>query len=117
MSDVTGVGHRLDVHIVTPEREVWAGRARFLLARTAAGDMGVLGGHEHTLAVLGAGPLEVETTEGTRSWGVEGGFLSVGGHGEVTRVDVLAERVSEDVSAVVPVSQPVTQETLDQRDS
>ncbi len=116
MSEAPGVGHRLDVHIVTPESEVWSGRARFLLARTAAGDLGVLGGHEHTLAVLGAGPLQVETTEGKREWAVEGGFLSIGAVDDITRVDVLAERVFDDPNAIPPVSAPVTQESLASRE-
>jgi hypothetical protein len=32
----------LEVHLVTPEREVWTGEADFLVARAVDGDLGVL---------------------------------------------------------------------------
>lgn len=84
----------LDVHIVTPSEEVWAGEAKFVVARSVSGELGVLPGHEPVLAVLGDGPLKVETAEGTVTAEVDGGFLSVGPPIEsVTRVDVLAEHV------------------------
>lgn len=105
MADPVASAPALDVHIVTPEREVWAGPATFVLARSAAGDLGVLAGHIPTLALLGAGPLEIHTVnEGKQEWGVDGGFLSVGKHGDHTRVDVLAERVTESADAVDPHS-------------
>jgi F-type H+-transporting ATPase subunit epsilon len=84
------------VHIVTPAQEVWAGEAKFVVARSVAGEIGVLPGHEPVLAVLGDGPLKVETAEGTVTAEVDGGFLSVGpAEGSVTRVDILAEHVRE----------------------
>lgn len=86
----------LDVHIVTPSREVWAGEATFVVARSIEGELGVLPGHEPLLAALGDGPLEVKTANGTVTAVVDGGFLSVGAPvDDVTRVDVLAEHVAE----------------------
>ena len=42
----------LEVHLVTPEREVWSGEADFVTARGVDGDLGVLpaGGDEVGLA-------------------------------------------------------------------
>ena len=103
---ITGEGDEPAVHIITPDREVWAGAASFVLARSANGDLGVLPGHEPTLSILGAGPLEIRTDSGTQEWGVDGGCLSIGHHGDVTRVDVLAERVTENPADVQTHSGP-----------
>jgi len=86
----------LDVHLVTPEREVWAGEARFVVARSISGELGVLPGHEPTLAALAIGPVKIEAGNGEIVRAVvDGGFLSVGQQVDgVTRVDVLAEHVS-----------------------
>ena len=35
----------LDVHLVTPEREVWAGTAQMVIARGTDGEVGILSGH------------------------------------------------------------------------
>ena len=90
----------LDVHVVTPEEEVWAGDADFLIARSVGGEIGILPGHEPVLAVLAPGPLIIRKQGGDVSAVVDGGFLSVAeAHGR-TRVDVLAEHFqsSENIS-------------------
>jgi F-type H+-transporting ATPase subunit epsilon len=93
----------LDVHVVTPEREVWAGRAAMVIARSVTGELGVLPEHEPTLACLAVGPLRVDGAEGgTVHAAVDGGFLSVSRTNDGgTRVDVLAERVdlAKDIDA------------------
>lgn len=85
----------LDVHVVTPEREVWSGEAKLVIARSVAGELGVLPEHEPTLACLAVGPLRVDATDGgSTSAVVDGGFLSVSRTADGgTRVDVLAEQV------------------------
>ena len=35
----------LDFHVVTPEREVWAGEAHTVVARGVDGEVGILAGH------------------------------------------------------------------------
>jgi F-type H+-transporting ATPase subunit epsilon len=86
----------IDVHVVTPDREVWAGEATFVVARSNDGDMGVLPGHVPTLATLRKGPFRIETADGRVETGqIDGGFLSVGEAPDGgTRVDILAEQVS-----------------------
>ena len=81
----------LDVHLVTPEREVWSGPAQMVVAHGIEGDVGILTGHAPMLIRLGVAPLRVQREDG--SWEtavVDGGFLHVTSGEEGTRVDVLA---------------------------
>ena len=58
----------LDVHLVTPEREVWTGEATMVVARGVEGDVGVLKGHAPMLITLAIGPLFIH--QGDRVDGV-----------------------------------------------
>ncbi|MFN2543790.1 MAG: F0F1 ATP synthase subunit epsilon [Actinomycetota bacterium] len=79
---------RLEVHVVTPEQEVWTGEADFLIATAIDGEIGILPGHAPLLAALDVGRLAIDTGGGTREEAaVDGGFL----HVKDDRVDVLAE--------------------------
>jgi F-type H+-transporting ATPase subunit epsilon len=81
----------LDVHIVTPEREVWVGEAREIVARGVDGEVGILTGHAPLLVQLATGPLTVyREAEGELRATVDGGFLHVSSDEGGTRVDVLA---------------------------
>jgi F-type H+-transporting ATPase subunit epsilon len=81
----------LEVHVVTPEREVWSGPAEMLIARGVDGEVGILSGHAPLLVQLAIGPLRI-LREGADeiAAAVDGGFLHVGTHEGVTRADVLA---------------------------
>ena len=81
----------LDVHLVTPEREVWSGEADFVTARGVDGDLGVLPGHAPLLAALAVGPVFIDAGGSRTAVVVDGGFLHVAHEDDVTRVDVLAE--------------------------
>ena len=81
----------LEVHVVTPEREVWAGDASEVIAHGIDGDVGILTGHAPLLAQLAIGPLQIQQEDG--GWlkaVVDGGFLHVSTEEGATRVDVLA---------------------------
>ncbi len=81
----------LDVHLVTPEREVWAGPSEMVVARGTAGMVGILAGHAPLLIRLAIGALRIQLEDG--SWVVaivDGGFLHVTNAEDSTRVDVLA---------------------------
>jgi F-type H+-transporting ATPase subunit epsilon len=80
----------LDVHIVTPEREVWAGEVQELIARGVDGEVGILGGHAPLLVQLAIGPIRMLREAGEVAAVVDGGFLHVSSHEGVTRADVLA---------------------------
>jgi F-type H+-transporting ATPase subunit epsilon len=78
----------LHVELVSPDREVWSGAARIIIARTTEGEMGVLPGHVPVLGVLESGPVTIRTTGGeTVVAAVHGGFLSVADD----NVSILAE--------------------------
>jgi F-type H+-transporting ATPase subunit epsilon len=81
----------IEVHVVTPEREVWAGQATEVIAHGVDGDVGILTGHAPLLVQLAIGPLQVQQEDG--GWlraVVDGGFLHVSTEEGATRVDVLA---------------------------
>lgn len=89
----------LDVHLVTPEREVWAGPAEMVVARGTDGMVGIMPGHAPLLIRLAIGVLRIQV-DGGRWEGavVDGGFLHVTNTDEGTRVDILgthAEMASE----------------------
>jgi F-type H+-transporting ATPase subunit epsilon len=79
----------MHVELVAVERRLWSGGASFVLARTTVGDIGVLPGHEPTLAQMEeAGVVRIDATEGDRlTVAVHGGFLSITPEG----VTILAE--------------------------
>ena len=67
------------VELVAVERRVWSGRASFVFARTTAGEIGILPGHEQTLAQLvEAGIVRIDGVDGPPTTvAVHGGFLHV----------------------------------------
>lgn len=95
----------LDLHLVTPEREVFAGSAQMVVARGVDGMVGILPGHAPLLIRLAHAPLRVQAEAGGWSeWSIEGGFLHVTSSDEGTRVDVLASGVAADAPAGAPES-------------
>jgi F-type H+-transporting ATPase subunit epsilon len=81
----------LDVHLVTPEREVWAGQAEMVIAHGTDGMVGILAGHAPLLIRLSIAPIRIQLEDGR--WVVavvDGGFLHVTSAEDSTRVDVLA---------------------------
>ena len=79
----------MTVELVAVERRIWSGKASFVFARTTVGEIGVLPGHEPTLAQLEeAGVVRIDGTDGSSTTvAVHGGFLHVTPEG----VTVLAE--------------------------
>jgi F-type H+-transporting ATPase subunit epsilon len=69
----------MTVELVAVERRIWSGEASFVFARTTVGEIGVLPGHEPTLAQLEeAGIVRVDGTDGnSTTLAVHGGFLSI----------------------------------------
>lgn len=80
------------VAVVSPEREVYSGTARMVVAKGVAGDVGILPDHAPMLVQLTIHPIRVVVEEGREDVIlVDGGFLNVTPGDEETRVDVLAE--------------------------
>jgi F-type H+-transporting ATPase subunit epsilon len=86
----------LDVHVVTPEREVWSGPAQMVVARGVEGEVGILAGHAPLLIRLANGPLRIQREDGRwQRTAVEGGFMHVTSGDDGTRVDVLGSQAGE----------------------
>jgi len=90
----------MTVELVAVERRLWSGKATFVFARTTVGEIGVLPGHEPTLAQLEeAGIVRIDGTDGSSTTAaVHGGFLHITPEG----VTVLAE--SAELSEEIDVS-------------
>jgi F-type H+-transporting ATPase subunit epsilon len=68
----------LHVALVVPDRELWSGPARTVIAKTTEGDIGVLTGHSPVFGILTEGSVaEILGEETTVRAAVSGGFLSV----------------------------------------
>jgi F-type H+-transporting ATPase subunit epsilon len=87
----------VEVHVVTPEREVWAGEAESVIARGVDGEVGILTGHAPMMVQLAIGPLRIlREGESELRAVIDGGFMHVTsapadeGTPSGTRVDVLA---------------------------
>jgi F-type H+-transporting ATPase subunit epsilon len=68
----------LNVSVVSADRQIWAGEASMVVAKTVEGEIGILAGHEPLLAILAAGEVRVNATSGERLVArADDGFLSV----------------------------------------
>ena len=77
----------LRVSLVVPDRELWSGEARIVIAKTTEGDIGVLTGHSPVFGILSeASVVEILTEDSEVRAAVSGGFLSVADD----RVSILA---------------------------
>ena len=77
------------VELVAVERRVWSGTATFVFARTTEGEIGILPNHIPLVAALvDDATVRIDTVdEGSLTFAVDGGFLSVTESG----VTILAE--------------------------
>ncbi len=68
----------LKVEVVSADRQVWAGDAINIIARTTEGDLGILPGHEPLMAALVPCVVAIVTSDGrSETLAVDGGFISV----------------------------------------
>lgn len=65
------------VDVVSPEAVVWSGEATLVTARTTEGDIGIMAGHEPTMAALATGSAEIQTGSEKITVAVHGGFLQI----------------------------------------
>ncbi|MFA1539991.1 F0F1 ATP synthase subunit epsilon [Actinomadura monticuli] len=80
----------LKVGLVSPEREIWSGEAKMVVAQTIEGSLGILPGHAPVLGVLLDGSVvKIEPVDGGEPIiaAVGSGFFSVA----ADEVSVLAE--------------------------
>jgi F-type H+-transporting ATPase subunit epsilon len=67
----------LKVSVISPERVLYEGTARGVIAPAFDGEVGILPMHAPLMTLLGRGTLRVDTAEGEQRFQVEGGFLQV----------------------------------------
>ena len=73
----------LEVNLVAADRAVWSGKASFVRAKTADGDIGVYAGHQPLLSILKPSVALIKTVVD----GAEGETLTVALHGGYISVD------------------------------
>jgi len=83
--------------MVTPEREVYNGEAAMVILPAFYGEMGVLPEHMPVMAALRCGEVRIKTSDGVKSYVVDGGLAEVTGR----MVKVLAN-FAEDMSEADP---------------
>ncbi|MCA2984328.1 ATP synthase F1 subunit epsilon [Gemmatimonas sp.] len=82
----------LKVSVISPERVLYEGAARGVIAPAFDGEVGILPMHAPLMTLLGRGVLRVDTAGGEQRFQVDGGFLQV--------VDDAVRVVTEQASAV-----------------
>ncbi|EAE4960425.1 F0F1 ATP synthase subunit epsilon [Listeria monocytogenes] len=77
----------LNVSIVTPDGSVYEGVAQMVIARTKAGELGILPGHVPLVAPLKIDIVRLKVESGEEWVAVNGGFMEVNGE----EVNILAD--------------------------
>ncbi len=67
----------MTVSVISPEKVLFDGSARAVVAPAFDGEMGILPMHAPLMTLLGKGTLRLETNDGERKFVVQGGFLQV----------------------------------------
>ncbi|HCT58792.1 MAG TPA: ATP synthase F1 subunit epsilon [Gemmatimonas aurantiaca] len=67
----------LKVSVISPERVLFEGTARGVIAPAFDGEIGILPMHAPLMTLLGKGILRVDTVQGEQRFTVDGGFLQV----------------------------------------
>jgi F-type H+-transporting ATPase subunit epsilon len=63
--------------VISPERVLYEGTARGVIAPAFDGEVGILPMHAPLMTLLGRGTLRVDTADGEQRFQVDGGFLQV----------------------------------------
>lgn len=67
----------LKVSVISPERVLYEGSARGVIAPAFDGELGILPMHAPLMTLLGQGTLRVDTDSGEQRFIVSGGFLQI----------------------------------------
>ena len=65
------------VSVISPERVLFEGTSRGVVAPAFDGEMGILPMHAPLMTLLGKGILRLDTTDGEKRFAIEGGFLQI----------------------------------------
>ncbi len=88
---VLGSGRTFNLSVISPERKLFEGPARFVVVPAYDGEIGILHDHAPLMALLGDGALRIETERGTRRFRIAGGFVQVVNN----EVSILSETAEE----------------------
>lgn len=88
---VPGSGRTFTLSVISPDRKLFEGPAKFVVVPGHDGEIGILHDHAPLMALLGEGALRVETDTGTLRFRVSGGFVQVLDN----EVSVLSEKAEE----------------------
>ncbi|MEU6037051.1 F0F1 ATP synthase subunit epsilon [Actinomadura sp. NPDC047616] len=101
----------LKVGLVSPEREVWAGEAKMVVAQTIEGQLGILPGHAPVLGVLLDGSVVKVQPADDGEWVtamVGSGFFSIAND----EVSILAEQAELGAEVNVAAARQALEEAL-----
>ncbi|MFF5260887.1 F0F1 ATP synthase subunit epsilon [Actinomadura viridis] len=101
----------LKVGLVSPEREIWTGEAKMVVAQTIEGQLGILPGHAPVLGVLLDGSVvKIEPAEGAEPViaMVGSGFFSIADD----EVSILAEQAELGAEIDVAAARQALQDAL-----
>jgi F-type H+-transporting ATPase subunit epsilon len=88
---VPGSGQTFTLSVISPDRKLFEGPAKFVVVPGHDGEIGILHDHAPLMALLGEGALRVETDTGILRFRVSGGFVQVLDN----EVSVLSEKAEE----------------------
>ncbi|MEA2178076.1 MAG: F-type H+-transporting ATPase subunit epsilon [Solirubrobacteraceae bacterium] len=87
---------KLDVEVVSVDKQVWSGEATFVRARTVDGEIGILPGHwDHLSVLVPGGVVDIREGETSTLAAVHGGFLLV--HDNTVRILAETAELAEDI--------------------
>ena len=83
------------ISVVTPEKVVSEGQARFVALPAHDGEIGILRGRAPLVCKLDVGPLRIDRPDGSKEiWLIDGGFAEMSGN-RLTILTEAAERPEE----------------------
>ena len=98
------------VEVVSPEQNFFSGEATMVISRTPEGEIGILAGHEPTVATLVPGGLTVDQDGTRQSYAISGGVLQITGEKVLILGEAIEAGDGRHEDAVEKGSQMVDQE-------
>jgi len=88
----------LNTRLITPEKVLFEGEVRSVVAPAMDGMLGVLGGHAPLMAALGSGVLKLATGSDSSFYAVAGGFLQVKDNNVIVLADKAVDGSGVDIT-------------------
>ncbi|MBW7995233.1 MAG: ATP synthase F1 subunit epsilon [Candidatus Glassbacteria bacterium] len=90
--------HPLNTRLITPEKVLFEGEVRSVVAPAVNGMLGVLGGHAPLMVALGSGVLKLTTGSERSYYAVSGGFLQVKDNSVIVLADKAVDAADVDLA-------------------